>query len=58
MNSIYCSKQKNKFCSIQNISDLFLGDYHYKDLFVSPKGDEKIPSMPLIICSILILKIS
>ena len=33
--------RKNKFCSTQNLSDLFLGDCDYKDMFVSSKDDEK-----------------
>ena len=40
--------KKTQLCSRFNISVLFFGDYDCGNLFVSPEGDEKVLSLPLL----------
>lgn len=41
------AKKINKFCSMYDISNLFLSDYDYDDVFVPPlEGYKKVSLMP------------
>ena len=36
------AKPKKEVCCRYNIGDLFVGDYDFGDLFLSPEKDEKV----------------